>query len=85
MSTVNKREDNENYTTLTLRISREFRQQIADAAEKERMTTTQWLSILAREKIEGTDHQKIINDDVSRKLDSLESKTDTIINLISKL
>lgn len=69
--------------TMTMKISQEFRDQIAEAAEAEHMTTTQWVSMLIREKLNKS--TSVDDNDVDSKLEVLNTKADTIINLISKL
>lgn len=79
---MSKRDDNDNYTTLTLRISRELRTKMAEAARKENKTTTLWLCEMAERKIDGTDEPA---KDIQNKIDILSTKLDTLTNMVSKL
>lgn len=82
---MTKRDDNDNYITLTMRISRELRNRIADAAKAENKTTTTWLCELAENKINGREELIEAKDDIRNKLDTLSTKLDTITNIVSKL
>ena len=82
---MTRRDDNDNYITLTMRISRELRNKIGDAAKAENKTTTTWLCELAERKINGKEELIEAKSDIRDKLDSVSTKLDTITNMLSKL
>lgn len=82
---MTKRDDNDNYITLTMRISRGLRNRIAEAAKKENKTTTTWLCELAEDKMNEKEGISEVKTGIYDKLDILSTKLDTITNIVSKL
>lgn len=82
-----KRDDKVNYTTMSLRIKRTFREEIATEARRHGLTMYNWiLSTLESAMDKNKEERELQKESDTRKqFETLNQKLDTITNIVSKL